>query len=37
MKLCEDKVAKINDTLTKFLQEHNIDRITTNRNILNYY
>ena len=37
MKLCEDKVAKVNDTITKSLQEHNIDEITTNRNIFNYY
>ena len=37
MKLCEEKVAKVNDTITKSLQEHNIDEITTNRNIFNYY
>ena len=37
MKLFEDKVAKVNDTITKSLQEHNIDEITTNRNILNPY
>ena len=39
MELCEDKAAKVNDIITKFLQEHGIDEITTtgNRNILTYY
>ena len=37
MELCEDKVAKVNDTITKFLQEHSIDRITTNWDISNQY
>ena len=39
MELCEDKAAKVNDIFTKFLQEYDIDEITTtgNRNILNYY
>ena len=37
MELWEDKLAKVNGLITKFLQEHNIDEITPNRNILNYY
>ena len=37
MKLCEDKVSKVNDAITEFLQEHNIDEITTTRNIFNTY
>ena len=33
----EIKLAKVNDNISKFIQEHNIDEIKTNRNIINYY
>ena len=31
--LCENKLAKANDSITKFMQEHKIDEIVLNRNI----
>ena len=33
----ETKLAKANDNISKFIQEHNIDEIKTNRNIITYY
>ena len=33
---CEIKLAKTKNDLAKFLEEHNIDKVKTNRNILNY-
>ena len=34
---CEINLAKVNGNISKFIQEHNIDEIKTNRNIINYY
>ena len=34
MKLCEDNAAKVNDIITKFLQEHDIDEITSNGTVI---
>ena len=34
---CETKLAKVNDKISKFIQEHNIDEIKTNRYIITYY
>ena len=34
---CEIKLAKVNDNISKFIHEHNIDEIKTNRNIITYY
>ena len=34
---CQLKLAKSNDSITKFNEEHNIYEITINKNILTYY
>ena len=37
IKKCQLKLAKCNDSITKFTEEHEIDEITIYRNILTYY
>ena len=34
---CEIKLAKVNENISKFIHENNIDEIKTNRNIITYY